>query len=255
MKPILITSAQNDLYKQLKLLTDSKAIKKQGRFLLSGNKVNQEILKSRPDSVLGAVTVTGDSESLRHFESLRVPVLILDKPLFAEVDQFGTHQPLLICKLPQLPTWQPSDPILGLELMLTQGDPANLGAAIRSAAAFGVKRIVLLKEAASPFHPRAVRASSGTVLTAPLASGPSVKDLDTCTHLVILDLRGTDLSAFHWPEKARLLVGEEGPGISATLHGERICIPINTQVESLNATIATAIGLYGYRTQHPLNPQ
>jgi TrmH family RNA methyltransferase len=105
--------------------------------------------------------------------------------------------------------------------------------------------MVLLQEAATPFHPKAVRAASGSLFSLPLFRGPSIKNLADLKlpHLIALDARGKDIRKFKWPSTPLLLVGEEGPGIPPELRCEKLSIPLKNNVESLNATAASAIAL------------
>jgi len=56
-------------------------------------------------------------------------------------------------------------------------DPGNVGAILRSAAAFGASSVALGPGSADPFSPKAVRASMGAVFAVPLARVDSVKEL------------------------------------------------------------------------------
>lgn len=182
----------------------------------------------------------------------RPAALSLAKPLFDELDLFGTRFPILVLTAPRIPEIDlASKPPEGLEVLCALSDPSNVGALLRSAAAFGVSRVVLLRESASPFHPRAVRAASAATLVIHLARGPSITELEPARHgpIVALDMRGEHLVDFRWPKNARLLVGEEGQGIPKEKDFVRITIPISDAIESLNATVAAAIALNAYRSQ------
>src|SRR6185436_9191147 len=102
----------------------------------------------------------------------------------------------------------------GLTLFLPLGDPENVGAALRSAAAFAVDRVVLLEEAAHPHHPRAIRAAAGADLV--LRSGPSLDALldapPAGLDLLVLDRSGEPLDRVTPRTPLGLVVGEEGRG-------------------------------------------
>jgi len=115
-----------------------------------------------------------------------------------------------------------------------------VGALLRSCEAFSVPRIILSREAANPFLPKAVKASAGSVLRVALARGPSLAGLpETC---IALDLTGTSINDFVWPKRGLLLLGEEGPGLGEKKFSQRIRIP-TTGVESLNVVVAASIAL------------
>jgi len=128
-------------------------------------------------------------------------------------------------------------------------DPENVGAVVRSAVAFDVDRIILLAESANPFHPKAVRASAGTVFSARLFQGPSLSELPHDLPVIALSSSGQPLAQARFPESFCLLTGMEGPGLPPRWQASAVAIPMAPGVESLNAAVATAIALYEWRRQ------
>jgi TrmH family RNA methyltransferase len=219
-------------------------MKKHCLFLLSGRQPVQEQLKERGSQF---VAVLMEHEEQGHGISSTLPRFLLTKELFKDLDIFGTKGPLLVGKLPDFPESTLDSPPKGLELMLGLGDPANLGAIIRSARAFDVSCIHLLKESAHPYHPKALRSSSGHSLSMNYRIGPSIHELKDSKSLYKLDMKGQKLKDFNWPRNLRLLIGEEGPGLPSTLRQHNtLQIPFNNDVESLNAAVAASIAMYGY---------
>lgn len=247
-----IESAANQKYKFLKSLRSSRMIKKQGFSILSGSRFVEEAIRLIPEifhflvfpSRESAFEFYQESEQQNLFEKIdRVEFLILKKDLFNEIDQMGTGGPLLVFRTPEIPIWNEADNNPGVTLFLPFSDPENLGAAIRSAFAFNVNRIVLLKEAASPFLPRALRASAGASLRATIYYGPSLKDLQFNLPVFRLDMNGRDIQTVDFPENFGLIIGMEG-GQSAQHITDTISIPIHDAMESLNASVSASIALY-----------
>ena len=177
-------------------------------------------------------------------EQCSLPKVELKSSLFQQLDIFGTHFPLLVADTPAIDACKLSDAPMGLEILCGLSDPSNLGALLRSAEAFGASQVILLKEAAHPFHPKAVRASSGSCLRVPLTAGPSIKEIHGAGPILALDKTGESIAEFNWPKDCRLLIGEEGLGIPDDLISvQRISIPMQGQVESLNAVAATSVAL------------
>ncbi|MEO6191625.1 MAG: RNA methyltransferase [Thermoanaerobaculia bacterium] len=135
-------------------------------------------------------------------------------------------------------------------------DPGNLGALARVAEAAGAAGLALSPGCVHPNHPRALRASAGSLLRLPVAVGVEPEALDA--HLAAAHPRwaalvprdGEDL--YHAPLAGTLVlaVGAEGPGLSPALldrAGLRLTIPMAAAVESLNATVAAALVLFEVR--------
>lgn len=141
-------------------------------------------------------------------------------------------------------------------------DPGNVGTIIRTAEAAGAHGLVALPGTASPFGSKAVRASMGSVLRLPVATGPSSDELIAILrgkklavivaspekHVAVDPLAKTRLytEADYRPPTA-LIFGAEGSGVSEELASQAsvsIHIPMASGVESLNVATAASIVLY-----------
>jgi 23S rRNA (guanosine2251-2'-O)-methyltransferase len=132
-------------------------------------------------------------------------------------------------------------------------DPRNLGAVVRSAAAFGAYGVVVPERRATPMTATAWRTSAGAAARLPIARVTnlvrSLKEAQQAGLVVVgLDADGElsldDLEAAVDP--LLLVVGSEGRGLSR-LVGEtcdlRVSIPMTGATESLNAGVAAAVAL------------
>lgn len=245
-----IDSQQNPRFKVWDALNGSRGIRKHGAFLLSGRKLVPEALSRWParfDAMLFGPREAEAAEGLAPPPHLKL--YRLERALFERLDTLGTGHPLLVGRLPDLPAADLGKPPSGLELVCALGDPNNLGAAMRSAAAFGVARLILLRDAAHPFHPRALRAAANAGFELAMAEAGGWDDLARAAGpLAALDAGGEDLAAFDWPADLRLVLGEEGLGLPASLDARRLSIPTSGAVESLNATVAAGIALHAAYT-------
>ncbi|MDE2922288.1 MAG: RNA methyltransferase [Acidobacteriota bacterium] len=144
-------------------------------------------------------------------------------------------------------------------------DPGNLGAMARSAEAAGAASLLLSPGTARPSHPRALRASAGSLLRIPLWTDVGVDQLPPDAHCLALTPCSPD------PESPRsvplfssagepmplsptdsiiLAVGSESRGLSAPLLTRAdvlLSIPTDPAVESLNATVAASLALFELR--------
>lgn len=165
-------------------------------------------------------------------------------------------------------------------------DPGNVGMILRTASAFGATGAVTAATGqsgtASPFAPKALRASAGAALHIPIASGMAfgillaqlkvrgIRTLASCVEQAgeryqISDIgyqerpalglkqggdaRGGALPPWEvdWREAVALLVGNEGAGLPEDIvrgADARVHIPMAGRVESLNAAAAAAVVLY-----------
>jgi 16S rRNA (guanine(527)-N(7))-methyltransferase RsmG len=238
-----ITSESNPTFQRCHDLLRGPGIRKHGEAILSGTRACSEVLARFPERVLGWMTPTeGPAPPEASMTWLR-----LNDALYKQLDVVGTHGPLLLVKVPSMSAWSGDEPWPdGCTLFVPFQDPENVGTVIRSAAAFGVAQVVLLREAAHPFHPRGSRAAGPALFQVPLRQGPSLEDLRVGkVPLIALDTSGPELSEAPFPDTFGLVVGVEGPGLPGPLRlGERRRIAIEPGVESLNAATATAIALY-----------
>lgn len=240
----IIESEQNSNFKLFKSLLSSKGIKSEQLFILSGKKLVEESILQRAESIRWEI-VTDNQQPQTNLSPNHI--IKLPKNLFNELDVSGTGCNLLVMQLPEFVSGDLSQAAEGAEVILPLGDPSNLGAMIRSAAAFGVKKIWLTKESAHPFLPKSLKASSGACFLVDFILGPSIQDIQS--PCIALDAGGEDIQKFNWPKNFRLLVGEEGPGVPSQIPITPISIQMEPGIESLNATVAMSIALHQWKSR------
>ncbi|MEW6382020.1 MAG: 16S rRNA (guanine(527)-N(7))-methyltransferase RsmG [bacterium] len=266
----LIESPANETFKQIKALLTSRGIKKEGHALVFGQKIIAEIMRDFPGLCTGLILSPSEEKAgeqglpediLRelHLDPGQVSLYRLSRPLYRELDIFGTGADILVVRTPSLQTWQADETTPGCTLMIPFQDPENTGAVIRSAAAFGVREIILLQEAANPYHPKSIRAGGSAVFRVSYRKGPSIQEIQPLiqaarrkeVHLITLSMEGADISRFEFPDSFILLPGLEGPGLPQDLRSQALAtplaIPMEPGLESLNAATSAAIALYEWR--------
>ncbi len=245
MEIIEINSSQNTTFKGFLRLKSTRDIRKHERALLSGPKQIREVLQEFPDRCTGIIfSSRHDVPDFPGAEA--IPRYCLSPDLFAQLDCFGTKQPVLVVRAESLPHFDGTMDSPGCTLCVPFQDPSNVGAVIRASAAFGVTRIVFLKEAAHPFHPKSVRVAGSSIFRTPFYQGPALSQLALFENpLIIMSTEGKDVARFEFPESFCLVPGLEGPGIPESFEGARkVSIPMANGIESLNAAMATGIMLY-----------
>src|SRR5262249_24078301 len=152
--------------------------------------------------------------------------------------------PLLLVDAPPFEEWNDASWPDGCTLFVPFQDPENVGAVIRTAAALGVARVVLL-QAAHPFHPRSARAAGSALLRIEIQRGPSLGAFaPEGAPVLALARGGADAGRVEFPPRFGLLLGVEGPGLPDRWRERAIGIPMQPGHDSLNAAAAAAIVLY-----------
>lgn len=127
--------------------------------------------------------------------------------------------------------------------------PFNIGAIFRTADAFGVEEILLSPLAAGPRHPRALRSSMGAVDLVPWRRA-ELAELSGPDPVFALELGGTQLADFSFPERGIAVIGSEELGVSpqaiARCSLGSVSIPMAGAKASLNVAVAFGILMYAW---------
>jgi tRNA G18 (ribose-2'-O)-methylase SpoU len=140
------------------------------------------------------------------------------------------------------------------------GDPENLGAAFRNAAAFGCSAILLGPSGPDPLCRRVLRVSMGASLSLPWArlrcpedlrriSGKGLAAAANCFAVAacVLGPDAMDLRSWTRPERLALVLGNEAFGLSSPwldVCDERVTLPMLGGTDSLNVATTAAVFLY-----------
>jgi RNA methyltransferase, TrmH family len=137
-------------------------------------------------------------------------------------------------------------------------DPGNLGAIVRVAEAGGATGLVSAGRSADPFGWKALRGSMGSALRIPVVvrehADQAVAEARRhgCRIVAAVPRGGRSLFDINLKMPAAVLIGGEGPGLPAALidaADDRVTIPMQAPVESLNAAVTAALIVYEARRQ------
>jgi RNA methyltransferase, TrmH family len=131
-------------------------------------------------------------------------------------------------------------------------DPGNVGTLLRSAEAFGSSGVLLLPGTASPWNPKALRASAGSAFRVPAIAVTEDEALDLLARnnipaIAAVARDGMAIDEASLAGACALLIGNEGAGLSNKLiaaAARRVTITMPGEIESLNAAIAGSLLLY-----------
>jgi len=139
-------------------------------------------------------------------------------------------------------------------------DPGNAGAILRASEAFGASGALFLKGTVSPYNPKCLRASAGSLFRMPLVA--SIAEdwflAAMATHQITLFAATPHASnlvaSANLAGPCAVVIGSEGRGVSPTLesHAIRLRIP-TSKVESLNAAVAAGVFLYEVASQRAVS--
>lgn len=131
-------------------------------------------------------------------------------------------------------------------------DPHNLGAIIRTCEAAGFDNIIIPKNRSVSINGTVVKTSVGTIERVKIAQvtnlNNAIQTLKKKGYWIIgTDMIGTDYKELDYNGKVAIVIGNEGAGISRLV--KENCdfiatIPMNGQVNSLNASVAAGVLLF-----------
>jgi tRNA G18 (ribose-2'-O)-methylase SpoU len=210
-------------------------------------------LADSPYPVRAVIGVPERIDALRPvLDRLEVPVYSVDKWLLSDVVGFRVTRGVL-ASADRAATVR-IDALLAsarrVAVLEGLNDFENLGSLFRNAAAFGVHAVLLDPRCADPLYRRSVRVSMGHVLNVPFAvlDGPWPASLEALRDFTVLaltpDPSAIPLREIAVPDRWAVLVGAEGPGLSAqalAAADQRVRIPMAAGVDSLNVATAAAV--------------
>jgi 23S rRNA (guanosine2251-2'-O)-methyltransferase len=233
-----------------------------GPELVTGRNAVVEALRAGiPASTLYVMTGAADDrirESIKLATDAGVPLLETGKAELDRLTDRAVHQGIAL-QVPEYDYAHPDDllhrgsPALIVALDGVT-DPRNLGAVVRSAAAFGAHGVLVPERRAAGVTAGAWKTSAGTLASVPVARATNLvralKSYQKAGLFVAgLDARGANgidsLDAATGP--LVLVVGSEGKGLSrlvAETCDLLVNIPMPGKAESLNAGVAGGIALY-----------
>ena len=250
----MITSVTNAKVKQLiQLRNRSKVRRETDSFLVEGIRMFREV----PVSYIKEVYVTPAFLD-KHKEDEKLTSLkyeVVSEEVFERISDTVTPQGVL-CVVKCL-HYSLEDVTAGKEAFLLMlediQDPGNLGTMIRTAEGAGVSGIVMSRGTADIYNPKVIRSTMGSVFRMPFVY---VEDMpESIKQISKFGIRvyaaALDGATFYTKEnylgKIAFLIGNEGNGLTkeaVTAATQSVFIPMEGEVESLNASISAAVLMY-----------
>lgn len=259
----MITSISNQRVKQIvQWQTKTKARRQDGIFLAEGPKMYEEAplgliqqvyltdaflrsLRERREKtaiyIEEKLQKTGyelvAEEVFEHMSDTQTPqgiLTVLKRPVYELQHLLRENRPLLV-------------------LLEDLQDPGNLGTILRTGEGAGITGVIMSKKTVDIFNPKTIRSTMGSIYRVPFLYvenlGEVIRALqEKNIQVYAAHLQGQDYySSFSFEEGTAFLIGNEGNGLrreTADLADSYLKIPMEGQVESLNAAIAASLLIY-----------
>ena len=256
----MITSAGNQQMKNLVLLMKkAKARNEQETFVVEGRKMAEEI----PDGWLIKTYVSETFERENELFLKGRDYEVVSDSVFKAVSDTQTPQGILC--LVKKPSYRLNDLLSdkNAHLLIVESiqDPGNLGTMLRTGEGAGISGVIMNQSTVDLFNPKTIRSTMGSIYRVPFFV---TDDLEQ----TILELKSQGIKVYAAHLKGTLcydepdyrgpsafLIGNEGKGLSdvvADCADTYIKIPMQGQVESLNAAISAALLMYETSRQRRL---
>ena len=251
---MVITSRKNDAVKRFRELLREKSVRDaQGVFAVEGDHLCGELAKSGYRIISVLTTERADEKYPQTAAFLRQKcsdVTVISGDVAEYISD--TKAPQGLFAVAEKPVSHGVSGARRLVLLDGVQDPGNVGTIIRTAEALGFGGAVLSPDCADIWAPKTLRASMGSVLRLPCVIGSMQEQVRALradgfsVYGAMLDESAARLGEIEFPERAAVVIGSEGRGVSPAVAAEctrAVYIPISG-AESLNAAAAAAIILW-----------
>ena len=252
-----ITSSQNAKLKTALQLHSSRGRKKQGRFIVFGDRECKRALETNAN--VCEIFICEELLSPQGLEFYRqqssVPLYSLPRPLMERLE-FGERMDgvALIAERPNTDLDQLTATAQNLTLVLESIEkPGNLGAILRSCDGAGVDTVIIADPLTDFFHHNCIRSSMGSVFSMQLASAPTNAVLNYLkansfeVFAAIVDAKTDFQQADFSNDRTAIVFGNEANGLSDAWRSTEltsIFIPMRGIGDSLNVSVSAAIVAY-----------
>lgn len=231
----MIESLENQKVKYLAKLTHAKYRKKERKFIVEGKHLVDE---ARKLNLLEETYSINDIDGYIHLSEAVMKKICNTDTIVSEIG---------LCKMIDKKE-------LSKHILILDGvqDPGNMGALMRSAAAFGFDTIVLGNGCVDIYNDKVIRSSQGAIFKLNFINADLLEFIPKLNNYDIYGtdvINGIELDNVKNNDNIAIILGNEGNGISKevkTLINKNIYIPMQN-TESLNVSVAGGIIMYRLR--------
>lgn len=255
---MIITSRENKIFKTAKLIKTARGRNERQLFMIEGLRSVRDAAakKVRLDCVL-----IKDGTSLEM--KFSCPVYTLAPKLFGELSETVSPQGIMaLCHMDEKSLDDIKESSGSCVVMCEAlQDPGNIGTVIRTAHAASCSGVVLTKGCCDLYNPKIVRATMTGMFSIPVVqnqeSGAVIEYFRKKGYKIVAGALTENSESFYDADlsgKVLIIIGNEGNGVSEStlsLCDSVLKIPMSSDAESLNASVAGAVMIYEhYRQNH-----
>lgn len=252
---MLITSMDNENIKLYRKLVSSKKDRdKTNKYTLEGTRILCEAIKENADIELVFSTTDAYEKNKEMLLGVKEKIIFIEESLSKKLSDTKTPQGVfaILNKIDDESVEVLPD---GKYIVLNNvQDPGNVGTILRTADAVGLTGVILTNNCADLYNQKTVRSTMGSMFRLNI-----IKINDFCdvinllkksnikTYATVIDSDAKDIKGVNFETNSAVVIGNEGNGLSdedKSLCDERITIKMNGNIDSLNASVASAITLW-----------
>ncbi len=248
---MIITSRENKVFRLVKNLKTKRGRDENSLFVIEGIRSVSDAIKKGVELSLVAI-----EDGHRFDMEFSCPVYTFAPKLFGEMSDTVTPQGIIaVCKKPNcsLNNFKESENSCVVMCENVQ-DPGNIGTIIRTAHAAFCDGVVLTKGCCDLYNPKIIRATMTGVFSVPVLtdadSEKTIAHFKARGYRVVagaLCERAENLYEIDLSGKTLIIIGNEGNGVTEdtlSLCNSVAKIPMKSDAESLNASVAAAVLVY-----------
>jgi len=262
-----ITSPNNSLLRRARAVRDGK---ESASIFVEGLRLCEEALSSglNIEAVIYSEEIVGKKRAallINTFENAGAKLASVSEKLLESISYTKTPQGIVV--LASRPASdevsfaanQPATPLL--VVMHGINNPVNVGAIVRVAEAAGATGVIATKTTADIFSPKALRGAMGSSFRLPIRIEPNYEDVIEWCRNAKIKIFAADVNALmthvdaDWKVPCGIILGPESTGLTpAEIQGadQAIRIPMQSNVQSLNVSVAAGVILYEAARQRGL---
>ena len=252
----MISSADNAKIKDVIKLKTKKRFRDEASLFVSEGEV---LVSEIPPELIKEIYISEDYQG--KIPDTEAEVIRVAPGVFGKISDTVTPQGILAlvkkktCTPEEILATETNAPVIFLERLQ---DPGNLGTIVRMAEAAGVAGIIMSSDTADIYNPKTVRSTMGSLYRMPFSYCSDLSyEIKNAKEAGIVVYASTpaDAKDFYecdYTKKSAFIIGNESAGVSEdimALADERIKIPMEGRVESLNAAMAATIVCFEAKRQ------